>query len=120
MGAILTYAFTTFQNDVHGVAVASRWPNASFTWVLNDTGTAPARVDVSDGTDPLPIKTVLANSFSAWAAASLNGQQLTGISIANGTDVLQRCLLRRSIARTSFRLMTPVPLTFPPEPPRLL
>ena len=87
MGAILAYAFTTIQDDVNGIAVPSRWANASFTWVLNNTGTAPSNVDVSDGTNPLPIKTVLANAASTWAAASLNGQQLTNINITNGADV---------------------------------
>jgi hypothetical protein len=87
LGALLTFAYTTFQNDVYGVPVPSRWPNASFTWVLDNPGTPPANVDTTDGTNPLPIKTVLINSSNSWATGSLNGQQLTNISIANGNDV---------------------------------
>jgi len=48
LGALLAFAFTTYQNDVGevppvpgttqpetpGVPVPSRWANASFTWVL--------------------------------------------------------------------------------------
>jgi hypothetical protein len=44
-------------------------------------------VDTTDGTNPLPLKTVLINSSSAWAASGLNGQQLTNLSVANGIDV---------------------------------
>jgi hypothetical protein len=84
--AVLAFAYTTYQNDIYGVPVPSRWPNASFTWVLNNPG-APGNVDITDGTDPLPIKTVLLNSFNSWASASLNGQQLTNIAITNGSDV---------------------------------
>jgi hypothetical protein len=87
LAAILAFAYTTFQNDVDGVPIPSRWANASFTWVLDNPGTPPANVDTTDGTNPLPLKTVLINAFSNWAAASLNGQQLTNISIANGNDV---------------------------------
>jgi hypothetical protein len=87
LGAILAFAFTTFQNDVDGVPVPSLWPNASFTWVLDNPGTPPGNVDTTDGTNPLPIKTVLINSSSSWATGSLNGQQLTKLSIANGNDV---------------------------------
>jgi hypothetical protein len=53
---------------------------------LNNPG-PPANVDTTDGTNPLPLKTVLINSANSWAAASLNGQQLTNLSIANGIDV---------------------------------
>ena len=99
LGAILAFAYTTYQNDVGevpptqtspevpGVAVPSRWPNASFTWVLDSPGTPPMNVDTTDGTNPLPLKTVLINSSSAWAASGLNGQQLTNLSVANGIDV---------------------------------
>ena len=99
LGAILAFAYTTYQNDVGevpptqtspevpGVAVPSRWPNASFTWVLDSPGTPPMNVDTTDGTNPLPLKTVLINSSSAWAASALNGQQLTNLSVANGIDV---------------------------------
>jgi hypothetical protein len=86
LGAILAFAYTTFQNDIYGVPAPSLWPNASFTWVLNNPG-PPANVDTTDGTNPLPLKTVLMNSANSWAAASLNGQQLTSLSIANGIDV---------------------------------
>ena len=64
LGAILAFAYTTFQNDVDGVPIPSRWPNASFTWVLNNPGTPPGNVDTTDGTNPLPLKTVLINSFN--------------------------------------------------------
>jgi len=87
LGTILAFAYTTYQNDVGGVPVPSRWPNASFTWVLNNPGTPPGNVDTTDGTDPLPLKTVLINSFNSWATASLNGQQLTNLTITNGSDV---------------------------------
>jgi len=99
LGAALVFAFTTYQNDVGEVAptltspeipgtpVPSRWPNAAFTWVLNNPGTPPLNVDTTDGTNPLPIKTVLANAANSWAAATLNGQQLTNITVANGADV---------------------------------
>jgi len=87
LGAILAFAYTTFQNDVYGVPVPSVWPNASFTWVLNNSGTPPVNVDTTDGTNPLPIKTALLNSSGSWAQASLNGQQLTILSIVNGSDV---------------------------------
>jgi hypothetical protein len=87
LAAILAFAYTTYQNDVDGVPVPSRWPNASFTWVLNNPGTPPLHVDTTDGTNPLPIKTVLINAFNSWATASLNGQQSTNISITNGNDV---------------------------------
>jgi hypothetical protein len=87
LGAILAFAYTTYQNDVGGVPVPSRWPNASFTWVLDNPGTPPGNVDTTDGTNPLPIQTVLLNSFNAWGAATLNGQQLTNLSITNGGDV---------------------------------
>jgi hypothetical protein len=86
LGAILAFAYTTFQNDIYGVPAPSLWPNVSFTWVLNNPG-PPANVDTTDGTNPLPLKTVLINSANSWAAASLNGQQLTNLSIANGIDV---------------------------------
>jgi hypothetical protein len=86
LGAILAFAYTTFQNDIYGVPAPSLWPNASFTWVLNNPG-PPANVDTTDGTNPLPLKTVLINSSNSWATASLNGQQLTNLSIANGNDV---------------------------------
>jgi hypothetical protein len=97
--AILAFAYTTYQNDVGevpptqrspeipGVAVPSRWANASFTWVLDNPGTPPLNVDTTDGTNPLSLKTVLINSSSAWATSSLNGQQLTNLSVANGNDV---------------------------------
>ncbi|MGO8737201.1 MAG: matrixin family metalloprotease [Terriglobia bacterium] len=87
LGAILAFAFTTFQNDVDGVPIPSRWANASFTWVLNNPGTPPANVDTTDGTNPQPLKTVLINSFNSWATASLNGQQLTNLTVTNGSDV---------------------------------
>jgi hypothetical protein len=87
LSAILAFAYTTFQNDVGGVPIPSLWANASFTWVLNNPGTAPVNVNVTGGTNPLPLKTVLLNSFGSWATASLNGQQLTNISITNGNDV---------------------------------
>jgi hypothetical protein len=87
LGAILAFAYTTFQNDVDGVPIPSRWPHASFTWVLNNPGTPPENVDTTDGTNPLPLKTVLINSFNSWATGSLSGQQLTNISITNGNDV---------------------------------
>jgi hypothetical protein len=86
LGAILAFAYTTYQNDIYGVPAPSLWPNASFTWVLNNPG-PPANVDTTDGTNPLPLKTVLINSANSWAAASLNGEQLTNLSIANGNDV---------------------------------
>jgi hypothetical protein len=85
--AILAFAFTTYQNDVDGVPIPSRWANASFTWVLNNPGTPPGNVDTTDGTNPLPLKTVLINSANSWKTGSLNGQQLTNISITNGNDV---------------------------------
>ena len=87
LAAILAFAYTTFQNDVDGVPVPSRWPNAAFTWALNNPGTPPVNVDTTDGANPLPVKTVLVNAFNTWAAASLNGQQMTNISITNGNDV---------------------------------
>jgi len=87
LAAVLAFAYTTYQNDVDGVPIPSRWPNASFTWVLDNPGTPPTNVDATDGTNPLPLKTVLINSFNAWASATLNGQQLTNISISNGSDV---------------------------------
>jgi hypothetical protein len=87
LGAILAFAYTTYQNDVDGVPIPSRWANASFTWVLDNPGTPPGNVDTTDGTNPLPLKTVLINAFNSWATASLNGMQLTNISIANGNDV---------------------------------
>ena len=99
LGAILAFAYTTYQNDVGevaavsgspeipGVPVPSRWPNASFTWVLDNPGTPPKNVDTTDGTNPMPLKTVLINSSNSWATGSLNGQQLTSLSIANGNDV---------------------------------
>jgi hypothetical protein len=87
LGAILAFAYTTFQNDVGGVPIPSRWPNASFAWVLNNPSTPPGNVDTTDGTNPLPLKTALMNSFTSWATASLNGQQLTNLSITNGNDV---------------------------------
>jgi hypothetical protein len=87
LGAILAFAYTTYQDDVGGVPVPSRWPNSSFIWVLNNPGTPPANVDTTDGTNPLPLKTVLINSSNAWATGSLNGQQLTNLSVANGNDV---------------------------------
>jgi hypothetical protein len=87
LGAILAYAYTTYQNDVGGVPVPSRWANASFTWVLDNPGTPPGNVNTTQGSTPLPLKTVLLNASSAWAAATLNGQQLTNISITNGPDV---------------------------------
>jgi hypothetical protein len=86
LGAVLVFAYTTYQDDVGGVPVPSRWPNASFTWVLNYPG-PPANVDTTDGTNPLPVKTVLINAFNSWATASLHGQQLANISITNGNDV---------------------------------
>jgi hypothetical protein len=86
LGAILAFAYTTYQNNVNG-PIPSLWPNASFTWVLNNPGTPPPNVDTTDGTNPLPLKTALMNSANSWATASLNGQQLTNISIANGNDV---------------------------------
>jgi hypothetical protein len=86
LGAILAFAYTTFQNDIYGVPAPSLWPNASFTWVLNNPG-PPGNVDTTDGTNPLPLKTVLINSSNAWATGSLNGQQLTNLSVANGSDV---------------------------------
>jgi hypothetical protein len=48
LGAILAFAYTTFQNDVDGVPIPSRWANASFTWVLNNPGTPPGNVDTTD------------------------------------------------------------------------
>jgi hypothetical protein len=87
LGAILAFAYTTFQNDVDGVPIPARWPNASFIWVLNNPGTPPVNVNTTDGTNPLPLKTVLINAFNSWATGSLNGQQLTNISITNGNDV---------------------------------
>jgi hypothetical protein len=99
LGAILAFAFTTYQNDVGevapvtghpeipGVPVPSRWPNASFTWVLDNPGTPPMNVDSTDGTNPLPLKTVLINSANSWATGLLNGQPLTNLTIANGNDV---------------------------------
>jgi hypothetical protein len=87
LGTILAFAYTTYQNDVGGVPVPSRWPNASFTWVLDNPGTPPANVDTADGANPLPLRTVLMNSFNSWATASLNGQQLTNLSTTNGSDV---------------------------------
>jgi hypothetical protein len=99
LGAILAFAYTTYQNDVGevppiqgspeipGVPVASRWPSASFTWVLDNTGTPPGNVDTTDGANPLPLKTALANSANAWATGLLNGQQLTNLTITNGSDV---------------------------------
>jgi len=87
LGAILAFAYTTFQNDVGGVPIPSRWPNASFAWVLNNPSTPPGNVDTTDGTYPLPLKTVLMDSFTSWATTSLNGQQLTNLSITNGNDV---------------------------------
>ena len=84
LGAILAFAYTTFQNDVDGVPIPSRWPNGSFTWVLDNPGSPPGNVDITDG---IPIKTVLINSFNSWTTASLNGQQLTNLSISNGNDV---------------------------------
>ena len=87
LGAILAFAFTTYQNDVDGVPIPSRWANAAFTWVLDNPGTPPANVDTTDGTNPQPLKTVLVNSSNAWATGSVNGQQLTNISISNGNDV---------------------------------
>jgi len=99
LGAILAFAFTTYQNDVGevppttkspeipGVAVPSVWPNASFTWVLDNPGTPPANVDTTDGTNPLPLQTVLMNSANAWASGLVNGQQLTNVGITNGPDV---------------------------------
>jgi len=86
-GAILAFAYTTYQDDVGGVPVPSRWANAAFTWVLDNPGTPPGNVNTTQGSNPLPLKTVLLNSSSAWAAASLNGQQLTNLSITNGADV---------------------------------
>jgi len=99
LGAILGFAYTTYQNDVGevppigtspeipGVPVPSRWPNASFTWVLDNPGTPPGNVDTTDGTNPLPLKTALMNSANAWATGLLNGQQLTNLTIINGNDV---------------------------------
>ena len=87
LGTILAFAYTTYQNDVDGVPVPSRWPNASFTWVLNNPGVPPGNVDTTDGTNPLPLKTVLINAFTSWGTASLNGQQLTNLNITNGNDV---------------------------------
>jgi hypothetical protein len=86
-GAFLAFAFTTYQDDVGGVAVPSRWPNAAFTWVLDNSGTPPANVDTTDGSSPVPVKTALLKSFNSWATGTLNGQQLTNVSIANGSDV---------------------------------
>ena len=86
-GAILAFAFTTYQDDVGGVGVPSRWPNAAFTWVLDNSGTPPANVDTTDGSNPVPLKTALLSSFNSWATGTLNGQQLANISITNGTDV---------------------------------
>jgi hypothetical protein len=86
LSAILAFAYTTYQNNVNG-PIPSLWPNASFTWVLNNPGTPPANVDTTDGTNPLPVKTVLLNSSLAWSTATLNGQQLTNLSITNGNDV---------------------------------
>jgi hypothetical protein len=83
LSAILAFAYTTYQNDVNG-PIPSLWPNASFTWVLNNPGTPPANVDTTDGA---PVKTVLLNSSLAWSTATLNGQQLTNLSITNGNDV---------------------------------
>jgi hypothetical protein len=87
LGAVLAFAYTTYQNDVYGVPVPSIWPNASFTWVLNNPGAPPANVDTTDGTNPLPLKTVLTNSSNSWATGALNGQQLTSLTVANGNDV---------------------------------
>ena len=87
LGAILAFAYTTFQNDVYGVPVPARWPNASFTWVLDNPGTPPGNVDTTDGANPLPVMTVLLNSSNAWATGLLNGQQLTNLGITNGNDV---------------------------------
>jgi hypothetical protein len=87
LGAILAFAYTTFQNDVDGVPIPSRWANSSFTWALNNPGTPPGNVDTTDGTNPVPLKTVLINSFNSWATASLNGQRLTNLTITNGSDV---------------------------------
>jgi hypothetical protein len=86
LGAILAFAYTTFQNNVNG-PIPSLWPNSSFTWVLNNPGTPPTNVDTTDGTNPLPLKTALMDSSNPWATASLNGQHLTNISITNGNDV---------------------------------
>jgi hypothetical protein len=87
LGAILAFAFTTYQDDVGGVPVPSRWPNASFTWVLDNPGTPPPNVDTTDGANPLPLKTALLNAFNAWATGTLNQKQLTNIGISNGSDV---------------------------------
>jgi hypothetical protein len=99
LGAILAFAYTTYQNDVGevppvtgspeipGVPVPSRWPNASFNWVLDNPGTPPANVDTADGTNPLPLQTVLLNASSAWSGGLLNGHQLTNLTVANGGDV---------------------------------
>jgi hypothetical protein len=87
LGAILAFAYTTYQDDVGGVPIPSRWANASFTWVLNNSGIPPGNVDTTDGKNPLPLKTVLINSFNSWATGALNGQQLTNLSVANGNDV---------------------------------
>jgi hypothetical protein len=87
LGALLAFAYTTYQNDVGGVPTPSRWPNASFTWVLNKPGTPPVNVDTTDGTNPLPLETVLINSFNSWATASLNGLPLTNLTVTHGNDV---------------------------------
>lgn len=86
LSAMLGFAYTTYQNNVNG-PIPSLWPNASFTWVLDNPGTPLTNVYTTDGANPLPLKTVLQGSALAWSSATLNGQQLTNLSITNGSDV---------------------------------
>ena len=124
LGAILAFAYTTYQNDVGevpptvnspeipGVPVPSRWPNASFTWVLDNPGTPPGNVDTTDGTNPLPLKTALMNAANAWTTGLLNGQQLSNLTVANGSDV---ATLRLPIATLLTFLLEQSPWHLPPS-----
>ncbi len=82
--SLLLFAYTTFQQNVNGTATPSRWPSANVTWSLNPT--TGTNVDDTSGTSPVPAATVLANAFSAWQGAQLNGQSVTTLNVTRGAD----------------------------------
>jgi hypothetical protein len=76
--------YTSFQNQVKGTAVPSRWAGATVTWQLN-----PARgpnVDSTSGHDPIPAAAAITKAFQTWQQAALNGVAATQLSVTRGPD----------------------------------
>ena len=81
LGCLLAMAYTPYQDNVNGTAVALGWNNDSVTWRLNPT--IGSNIVTTGGPD---VPTAVATAFNVWPQSLLNGVSINDLTVTRGPD----------------------------------